>query len=291
MAGVTATQSCPFSFVEWFFKDITAVYAGKGCVMAMTGQGEVLQKVSNPDLAARMEYWTNIQEIAISQCFDSLALGLEKDGTCMVAKRALRRCCEITGVSFDWVNSQIRELKQIVKICVSDAIFALDSRGKVHCIPLTRQHDYHGVASWENIVHICAGNQCSVFGITAEGKVLCAGHNCVAGPRGDLREKLASCRDVADICSLGSEGERVVLAFRDGTAADLSGEPILSGIADRFQSNFCLGAVLRRDGTLDFIPYHYPQTEDLEKLKNKPIKSFAVGLTENYNPFVIAVKE
>ena len=210
------TKDCPFSFLDWPARKISRLFAGNSCVMALTEDGKVLQKTLDPDLAIRPEFWTRITDIAISQCWPALAVGLVSDGTCMVGKRALRRCCEIREISFETVNAQVKALKDIVEIRVSDAIFALDKAGRVHHIPLDREDRYQEVAGWENIRHIAVGNQEAVFGIDGKGRVHCAGANLTEGPHGDMRPRLAALEGVRDICAMGSECEMILLSREGG---------------------------------------------------------------------------
>ena len=210
------TQDCPFDLSDWPARKISWLFAGNSCVMALTNDGEVLQKTLDPDLAIQPEFWTRITDIAISQYWPALAVGLVSDGTCMVAKRALRNCCEIRGISFEAVNAQVKALTDIVEIRVSDAIFALDKTGRVHHIPLDREDRYQEVDGWENIRHIAVGSQEAVFGIDDAGRVHCAGFNTIMGPCGDLRPRLAALEGVEDISAMGSEGEMILLVKEDG---------------------------------------------------------------------------
>ena len=93
MKKIYKDRFCPFKFNVWYFKNIKEIFCGNSCVMAISDDGEILQKVTGTALAARTEYWNNIKSIAISQHFPALAVGLLKDGTCIVSKRALRNCC------------------------------------------------------------------------------------------------------------------------------------------------------------------------------------------------------
>lgn len=294
MSKLIRTKSCPFSLLSWRFHKITKVYAGSECIMALTENGHVLQKVTRPELAEDTAAWGNIRDISVSQLFPGLAMGITHDGTCVITKPGLQHCREITGIRVSDVLRFVDSLRDIVKVCISDAIFALDRYGKVHYMPLSRQDDYQAVSQWQTITHIAVGSQGSVFGITAQGTVLCAGAGCVRGPRGDLRETLSGYRDVVDICGLGSECNRVVLALTDGTLADTDGLlplPAHKGKTGVLQGNCFIHGVLCREDTLEFIPYHYPNPEELEAFRGKRITSFAAGFADGFQPFIIAVTQ
>lgn len=284
------TKDCPFDLSDWPTRKILRLFAGKDCVMALTNDGQVLQKTTDPALAIRPEYWTRITDIAISQYWPALAVGLVSDGTCMVGKRALRNSCEIREISFEAVNARVKALKNIVEIRVSDAIFALDETGRVHHIPLDREDWYQEVDSWENIRHIAVGNQCAVFGIDGEGRVHCAGANLTEGPHGDMRPRLAALEGVRDICAMGSEGEMILLsreggkleALKDGEVCEIpdTAEP-------RFCGNFLLTTVLGADGQL--YSCRYLGSREWEKTDRR-VRTAAVGLDDHHKPFLVYLK-
>lgn len=285
------SAACPFDLSDWSCEKLSRVYAGAGCAMALTEDGRVLQKVSDEGVAARLDYWKNICDISVSQCFSGLSVGLVKDGTCMVSKRALRRCCELTGGSFDAINSRIKALTDIVQVCVSDAIFALDAFGRVHKILLGRRDAYPQVERWEDIARLAVGSQDLVIGITRAGKLLCDGGNSLRGPHGDLRPQLAACNGVVDVGIMGSEGERLLLALEDGSVADHRGNVLQlrhKGCGQVFCGNFLLCAILRENDSLGFVPY-CSAPEEWDALTKLPADSFAVGLTESYAPFAIVL--
>jgi len=293
MNQIICTKNAPFSFFDWQLKNISRVFAGCECVMALTADGEVLQKVTDDALAARTEYWTRIRDISVSSCIPGLALGLVADGTCMIAKRPLRRLCDGRMWDFTRVNDAVRSWNHIVQVLVTDALFSLDREGQVHCVspdPLCRGYDE--VARWRDVVRLAAGNQDSVFGITKDGRVLCAGANCLRGPHGDLRAALSSLSGVTDLSAAGSECERILLSRKDGIVTDLSGTALLSGVrreAPVFGGNFALTAVYMEDGTLSLLPYWFPDQRQLHRLENVPVSSFAAGLAEG-SPFAAAVR-
>lgn len=277
------TKDCPFDLSDWPARKILRLFAGKDCVMALTDDGRVLQKTTDPALAIRLEYWTRITDIAISQCWPALAVGLVSDGTCMVGKRALRNSCEIREISFEEVNARVKALKNIVEIRVSDAIFALDETGRVHHIPLDREDWYQEVDSWENIRHIAVGSQCAVFGIDGEGRVHCAGANLT-----DMRPRMAALEGVRDICAMGSECERILLVKEDGSLEMLDGAACKLQDAGKlgFCSNFRMAAALGENGQLHCC--RYPDSE-WEKTARR-VRTAAVGLDESYKPFLVYLK-
>ena len=281
-------KDCPFDLSDWPTRKILRLFAGKDCVMALTNDGQVLQKTTDPALAIRPEYWTRITDIAISQYWPALAVGLVSDGTCMVGKRALRNSCEIREISFEAVNARVKALKNIVEIRVSDAIFALDETGRVHHIPLDREDWYQEVDSWENIRHIAVGNQCAVFGIDGEGRVHCAGANLTEGPHGDMRPRLAALEGVRDICAMGSECEMILLAKDDGSleVLDRAACKLQDAGMLGFCSNFRLAAALGENGQLYCC--RYPDSE-WEKTA-RGVRTAAVGLDEHYMPFLVYLK-
>ena len=115
MGRLIYTKNAPLSFFDWRMKNIVSIYAGHSCVMAITKNGEVLQRVLNKELAARTEYWKNIRSISVSQSYPALAVGLVKDGTCIIGKKVARYYCKNFGGNFEQVNSSIKELKDIAE--------------------------------------------------------------------------------------------------------------------------------------------------------------------------------
>lgn len=291
MSMIHHDKTCPFDFQDWSQYNIEKLYAGNECVMAITAEGEVLQKVQRAEYAARTIYWKNIQSIAISQFWTALAVGLVSDGTCMVSKRALRECCcEATRRRrFEDINAWLKELRDTVKIVVSDAIFALDKYGKVHHISLWREDAYRSVDSWENVKHIVTGNQELVFGITDEGTVLCAGANVLRGPHGNWQEKLSVFHDVIDICAMGSEGEVILLALSDGRIVDLQGTVLENehiGKTPVFTGNLDVSMAKMRNGKFKLLPYGAGNQEALSSVSSA--REVAVGsLGAGYPAFVV----
>lgn len=292
MQIVHKSKSCPFNLIDWYSEDIVKIFAGDGCIMAITKEGKVLQKVEDEKLAARLEYWTNVRTIAISQYAPALAVALLQDGTCMVSKRALRAwCCERERLSFDEINEQVRALKNIVEIAVLDCIFALDDSGKVHHIPLWRRDGYGEVKGWENVCHIVAGSQGAVFGITCDGKILCAGGTCIRGAHGDLRKHLNAFCDAVDICAIGSECEEIFVARADGRVVDLYGKDLAvehSGKRPVFDSNCSLAAMRLKDFKVKCVPHGWWEGTFIPE--GTKVSHMAVGMNA-FRPFILWIKK
>lgn len=269
----------PIRLRFWPIQSLERVFAGCDCVMAITARGKVLQWVADPQLREDLESWTDIRDIAVSQHFPGLAAGLSRDGSCLITEKALRRACETGGVRYTAILQTVRSWQNIRQIVISDAIFALDRHGMVHCAPLTR-NTYRKSGQWRNISRIAAGIQDSLFAIDRNGRVCCDGGNCLYGPMGDMTQMLQAWEDVVDICALGAECSRILLARRDGTVVDAqSGAclPMRHGGVPVFFANYCAGAVLRQDGTAAWIPYYFPDEAQLQRLEGVPLRSAAFG--------------
>lgn len=291
MSKIFHNKTCPFRFWDWRFKSVKHIYAGRSCVMAITDKGEVLQKVTDEALAAQTEYWKNVKSISISQLFPALAVGLVNDGTCMISKKALRYCCSITGQSFDYINEQVESLKHIVKIAVSDAVFALDSFGMVHHIPLWKNDVYTEVNNWQDIVHIAVGSQDSVFGITRNGSVVCTGGNCTNGPFGNMQNKLSAYQNVIDICAMGSECEHVMLALSDGRLINFNGNDMNAvhcGKNPVFHGNFLFSAIRLNGNALRCKMYGYYGCEEVVRIiETTSIREIAAGVYDSSCVFAV----
>lgn len=219
MEKLVYTSGSGYMMSDWVHKPIEKVYAGRDCVMAKTVTGEIIQKVTLPEIAARTEYWTRIKDIAISKFYSGAAIGLVSDGTCMISKRPLR----YARLDIDRINGEVKSWKNIKQVAASDAFFALDNMGHVHYTGFSvyEQNDYCEVTQWQNIVKLVPGNQNSIFGITSDGKVLAAGANCIEGPNGDVNKKLNKLNDVIDLFPTGSECETIILCHSDGSISSI----------------------------------------------------------------------
>jgi hypothetical protein len=284
---------------DWKREEIVRVFAGTDCVMAVTADGRTLQKCRRQERQARLGYWTRIRQIALSKAVEGLALGLVADGTCLISKRPLRALCEDRPGAFERINGSVKSWQNIVQVVVSDAFFALDGLGRVHCACLDQEsmEDYRAVSTWQNVRRIVTGIQNSVFGITGAGQVLCAGGNCSHGPRGDMSRLLAGVRDVVDLYPTGSECEEVVLAQRDGRLRMLSAGTKSSGA----YSLETAGTRKLLDGHFNYHVYALTREETLiccQEPEAGPvfdpcfaIRSFAVGDAGYGEPFLVAVGE
>lgn len=90
MGKLLYTKNIGFDMKDWENLPIKKVFAGTDCIMAVTKDGRTFQKIANPNLASRTQYWTRIEQISVSDYCCGHAIGLVQDGTCMVAKRPLR---------------------------------------------------------------------------------------------------------------------------------------------------------------------------------------------------------
>lgn len=280
MKKIHCTKPCPFNFFNWQLQNVDKIFAGHGCVMALTSQGKVLQQVLDRELAADTRCWNSIKSISISRCFPALAVGLTEEGACVISKNALKHACDCTGMNATKIQNELQSLNRITEILVSDSIFALDCCGKVHCIPLTAGDDYKEVTSWSDVQHLAVGSQNSVFGITKNGTVLCAGSNLKGA-----KQHLEQLQGVVDVCAMGGECETVLLALSDGRVVDLSEKDqgiTHVGAFPVFQSNFLLTAVNLGENKVKCLAYNY--MEGLEEIEKAEIHSLAIGTDENLFP-------
>ena len=279
MESIICTKNARFRFRQWDWHEIKKLYGGIGVVMALYRNGEVHTLTESNNIDCHTSHWRNIADLAISNLVPGAAIGLKRDGTC------------ISSVGHTY---GVHTLCDIIEVAASDAFFALDKYGKVHCIPLKGMHpDYSAVASWKNIAHIAVGNQDAVFGITYDGKVVCAGANCENGPMGNMNDLLKDVGNIAAICVQGAESGRVILFDKDGNIFPLGGEKYdmkYSG-AKRISSNYCFTALQTPDDKLDFITYYYPDEKELNIFRNIQPYSFAAGLSLENQPFLVVLKE
>lgn len=297
MGKIIYTENIGFDMSDWESENIKKVYAGTDCIMALTTDGRVLQKVTDSEVAARTKFWNNITDIAVSGCLPGMAIGLVSDGTCMISKRPIRRYCDGNGISrqFDRINDAVKSWKDIVEVEASDAFFALDKHGRVHYVNLSNDYDdYSATKSWENVVHIAVGTQNSVFGITADGRVLCTGGNLAGSIRRESRKSFfKDIEGAVDVCTSGSECERIYVAYKDGAVRVLTEDKVYYGCknsAGVLEGKFNGALIHKADGCLEIEPYGF-WGGDYSVLDGVPVSSFAIG-DINYGPlFAIAVKE
>ena len=202
--------------------------------------------------------------------------------------------------NFDEINARVKSWRNIVQTAASDALFALDASGRVHMAafePFT-DRDYAEVLEWRDVRRLSVGMQHCVFGITGDGRLLAAGHNCRKGPHGDICRVLSKQEGVVDVCTTGSEAENIYMAFRDGSVRDLDGNDMgirsaackCSGPAQVMDSYFAHRLCVKgEDGRLYLCaPGREPEPVFSG---NGPVGSFAFGDRGYGASFLLAVAE
>ena len=292
MGKLIHTDHTVFDLTDWESEDLQKVFAGTGCVMALTADGRVLQKIMSPEHAARTDYWKNITDIALSNWMDGLAIGLCSDGTCMISKRPARKLWSDPS-AFERINSTVKSWKNIVAVAASDAFFALDRDGYVHYAADRAVDYYRETKSWKNIVRMVTGTQCSLFGITADGRVYAAGPNCTAGPAGNIRDKLDRMTDIVDLCVSGSECSQIYVAHRDGRVEDvISGEILDFTCRPKpgcMQSHTVAVAIQQADGSVKHLSYCCGPLSGAEAFSQTPVSSFALGDGDYILTFMLGI--
>lgn len=187
-----------------------------------------------------------------------------------------------------------------IQLAASDALFALYSDGIVSFMCSrngSAVESYHDVRNWSRVTRLVTGSQCSVFGITDGGSILCTGYNCIRGPKGDVREKLRAQNDAVDVCSTGSECERILVAKKDGTIVDpFLDEMIFDGaFVPRYRGEKVL------ESWFNYLVYVLTKERRLEHIMGKApdpaislwrnVTSFAIGSFDYSEPFILAVCE
>ena len=129
-----------------------------------------------------------------------------------------------------------------------------------------------------------AGSQNVVFGITNNSSVVCAGCNCAKGAYSNLQEKLTKFNDVVDICALGSECEKIILALVNGDVIDLYGKSLKVehiGSYPVFAGDYLAVAVRQKDGSVKGISY--TGLDDIKKLEDYEVGILGVGINDGYS--------
>lgn len=121
MSRLLYTNNVLFDMNDWNEKQIKDIFAEKDCIMAITENGETLQKISNQELMSRTQYWTRIKQIGISKWAEGDAIGLVEDGTCLIAKRPIRLVCEERRLIFENINDTVKSWKDVVQVAASNA--------------------------------------------------------------------------------------------------------------------------------------------------------------------------
>ena len=298
MGKLICTSNTPFPLEDWADLNPKKIVAGMNCIMVLTEEGEAFQKISRPGLAIREDYWYDLKDIALSKSCEGAAIGLMNDGTCMISKRFLRtflREQNCRDTDFHHINDTVKSWRNIVQVACSDAFFALDAEGRVHYMSFCRGTDgYYETRFWENVAKIVPGpTQHAIFGITREGRVLCAGRNCTQGPQGGIRGKLAKFENVADIAASGAEGSRVYLVLRDGTLVDPEGRVLRRDCAVQgrcLEGHYWLPAVRLATGSL--APIDWSCTGFLPEISGwAHVQDFALGNQEWDPPFALALTD
>ena len=288
-----------FDMRDWEWEPIESVYAGDGCIMALTADGRTLQKVLDRKYAARTEYWTRIRQIAISKWCPGLAIGLVSDGSCMIAKSALRGISgrDYNNYPFDEIHDEIKGWRNLVQVEVSDSFFGLDAEGRVHVAGLNRyaSDDYRAVESWRNVKRIVTGTQNSILGITADGELLYAGANMIQHDWEKVLQALPPHARIVDVFPTGSECTQVYFALQDGSIWNLWGEQKAVTTARRsepakvFDGTYFYNVLTLTDRG-ELIQSFEGQLTPLFPGAGK-IVSFASGHADSLEPFVLAVAE
>lgn len=288
------TDNIGFDMKDWEKESISKVFAGNGCIMALTDKGKVLQKTDNPNTAANVDYWRNIKQISLSKLIPGLAIGLNADGTCEISEKALYNS-GYSGYRTNSIYDTVMQLKNIVQVEVSDTLFALDYHGNVLCSEGAFSK-YYGVNHWNGVRRIVTGLQDSVFGITLDGRILYAGANVQRGPHGDIGKYTSSLSGVRDIYPTGSECEDLFIVFNDGTVKNLYDKTLYT---DALQAPS--GKII--DGHFNYSSFVLNSERQLVDVSRrnadanpifngrKKIVSFAVGDHGYSKPFVLAVAE
>ena len=213
------------------------IAAGNDAIAVVTADHRVRQITKKPEVRLREQYWTRVTDVALSSCIEGMCVGLIEDGTCMLSKRALRWWLDALyrGMrldrEFDLVNNAVKAWTQVVQIAVSDAIFALRSDGTVCCCELTPAHErpqYRQVRFWRDVRRLVVGNQCSVAGITGDGRILLDGANLER--KQDRVLEISGRFAVRDILLGGSECERMLFLDTEGHIRDLKGSIVFPGV-------------------------------------------------------------
>ncbi|MBQ7093500.1 MAG: hypothetical protein IJN84_03230 [Clostridia bacterium] len=286
MKIISTNKYLPLDFSKWDAKRIARLYAGINTLMAVTADGRVFHTGHNCSFGYT-DNWRFVNQLAISNWMPGAVMAVTKEGRCLVSRQALESVPDATNV-----YNKVSQWGSITQAVASDGFFTLDVFGKVHIAPFGKNHSYEEAENWENIAHLAVGNQDSLFGITKNGRVLCAGANLTNGPHGNLREKLNELSGVVDICAIGAECERILIAFENGTVTDLDGNKLDIRHKDKngvFVSNFAIAAIKNADDGIDFQPYFFPDEDKLKIFNKRDIRSVAVGHIDNSTPFVVAL--
>jgi len=277
-----------------FCKGYKSVFAGSDCLIAITSAGKLLQKTWGSAVSLN-EYAYNgmdLSKIAVSNACPGMTMALDSDGYCRIERNGISRYCTSSECRLR-VLQAAAQWKGITDIAVSDAFFGLDTAGRVHVAALSDrgQTEYASAEKWENVTRIAVGLQNAIFGVTRDGRVLCAGANCLNGPHGDISGILAGLNGVAAIGAMGSECEEILVFFRDGRVKGLFSDidDIIPAGGIEVSSN--AGCVAAKDGRgrLHFYCRNRDNEERFDELKGRMVENFALGDIDFINPFAAAL--
>ncbi len=283
------TNNIPFDMRDWNTKQIKDVYAGKNCIMAITEDGETLQKISNPEYKSRTQYWTRIRQIGISRWAEGAAIGLVEDGTCLIAKRPIRLMCEERRLNFERINDTVKSWTDVIQVAASDAFFALRSDGTVRYVSFCERYqaEYEEIKDWREVIRIATGVQNSIFGITKNGKILAAGGNAM-----NVKSYLSKYDNVIDVYPTGSECEDIYVLTMDGSVVRARNDLNNLHISSKLQKldgyfNYKVCALTESGCVVDVSDENITSVFS-ERYK---IRAFAVGDNNYTAPFVVAIAE
>jgi len=325
MSKLVFTSNIPFDITDWESrKDIVSVAAGRNCAMAILQDRTVLKKscpnsedtksyditelsgrdrllfknVSSPEYLAQLSLspengWNRIKQLAVSHFVSRVVIGLREDGSCIVHVDREKDCdCGRAAIAYTRVN----RIRDISEIAVSDAVFALQRNGDVFHYSFYVPDDYYRVNDWHNVKHIVTGAQNSVFGITHDGKSLCAGANC----NDRVHQFLSGETDIEDLCTVGSESEWLILLHKDGTVSS----PNVSASLNTRLSEANRQRFVKLYGHFYHTAYGLTENHTLIPLFSplsgcdneivsswSGVRSFALGQQGFSSPFAIAVLE
>lgn len=321
MSKLVYTSNTPFDMQDWALRNnFASVSAGRNCAVAVLKDGTVLKRICKdkdnascvdenplenrertnwrarrmPNYHTKLTLtaengWDSIRKVSVSRIVGGVVVGLRTDGRCIIHIDPERS----TDYGLAMIaNSRVANWRDIIEVAVSDAIFGLDRSGKVHHFAFCGPDDYDSVNDWDNVSHIVTGSQNSVFGITHDGRALCAGSNCDE----KLRATLSLEREVKDICTTGSECEKVLLLHNDGIVSTARGTLLLeNSFAYTFVKLYghFYHTVFGQTDDLTIIPLLSDfDSSDCERMANwRGIRSFSMGQKGYSRPFAIAVVE
>lgn len=173
MGRILYSENIGFDMSDWQSENVVCVAAGSDCVLALTADGRVLTKSlrvdgeeKKPSLWQKLmrlcgldpaEEWKRVKYLAVSGT-NGVAVGLRTNGSCVI--RQVGTASEkLNKELYRKAQNTVSGWKNIVSVSVSDAIFGLDSFGRVYCAPLTWSASYRETAEWRNIVRLVPGSR------------------------------------------------------------------------------------------------------------------------------------